>query len=144
MADKRYNSDSCNLDESALNFIKKHIPFNSFVLKPTLVNRFTRITLAGFDTRERITFDFNMSFSSLNGDEVELPYLAIAELKSEGFPSWTPFVLSAKKLGIKPTGFSKYCMGIAILLDLPKKNILKPKIILLNKIENEYSKLNGS
>ena len=138
------NSDAFNLDDSALNFINKHIPFNSFVLKPTLENRFTRITLAGFDTRERITFDFNMSFSSLNGEEVELPYLAIAELKSEGFPSWSPFVLSAKKLGIKPTGFSKYCMGNAILLNLPKKNILKEKILLLNKIENEYSKLNGS
>lgn len=138
------NSDAFNLDDSALNFINKHLPFNSFVLKPTLENRFTRITLAGFDTRERITFDFNVSFSSLNGEEVELPYLAIAELKSEGFPSWSPFVLSAKKLGIKPTGFSKYCMGNAILLNLPKKNILKEKILLLNKIENEYSKLNGS
>jgi len=132
------------LDDPATQFIKKHIPYSSSPLQVKLENKFTRITLAGFETKERITFDYCMSFSSLNGARIDLPYLAIAELKSEGFPSWSPFVITAKKLGIKPTGFSKYCIGNAMLKDLPKKNVMKQKIILLNKIENEYSKLNLS
>ena len=132
------------LDDPATQFIKKHLPYNSSPLQVKLENKFTRITLAGFETKERITLDYCMSFSSSNGALIELPYLAIAELKSEGFPSWSPFVLVAKKFGIKPTGFSKYCMGNVLLKDLPKKNVLKQKIILLNKIENEYSKLNVS
>lgn len=130
--------------DAASHFINKHIPFNSLVLMPVLENRFTRVTLAGFNTMERLTFDFNMNFTSTEGSCIELPYLAIAELKSDGYPSWSPFMNAAKTMGIKPTGFSKYCMGNALLRDLPKKNILKEKIILLNKIENEYTKLCGS
>lgn len=131
-------------DEKAALFIRKHIPGNSFILQPSLENRFKRITLVGTETKERITFDHCISFSVINGEQVELPYLAVAELKSDGFPSSSPFVLAARKMGIKSTAFSKYCMGNALLRDLPKKNILKQKILLLNKIENEYFKFNVS
>jgi hypothetical protein len=133
------NSDG--LDEKASQFIKKHIPFNSFVLHPVLMNRFTRITLTGNDTKERITFDTDLCFSSMNGETAELPYIVIAELKSEGNPSHSAFVKAARQNGIYPTGFSKYCVGNALLLDVPKKNSIKPKLLLLNKIKNEYSKL---
>jgi hypothetical protein len=132
------------LDENASLFIKKHIPFNSFVLHPNLENKFTRVTLAGTEAKERITIDTCMSYTTMNGDNSELPYLAIAELKSEGYPAVSPFVLSVRQMGIQPTGFSKYCMRNALLRDIPKKNILKQKLLLLNKIENEYSKFNVS
>jgi hypothetical protein len=138
------NSDSRFPGEAASHFISKHIPFNSFTLQPVLENRFTRVTLAGLNTMERLTFDFNMSFTSIDGARIELPYLAIAELKSDGYPAWSPFISETKTLGFKPTGFSKYCMGNALLKNLPKKNILKQKMLLLNKIENEYTKLYGS
>jgi hypothetical protein len=133
--------DSRITGEAASHFINKHIPFNSSTLEPVLENKFTRVTLAGFNTMERLTFDFNMNFTSTEGSGIELPYLAIAELKSDGYPSLSPFITAVKTMGIKPTGFSKYCMGNALLRELPKKNILKQKIILLNKIENEYTKL---
>ena len=129
-------------DEKASLFIRRHIPYNSFILQPGLENNFTRITLVSTETMERITFDHSISFSVMNGGRSELPYLVIAELKSDGFPSSSPFVLAARKIGIKSTAFSKYCIGNALLRDLPKKNILKQKILLLNKIENEYSKFN--
>jgi|WetSurMetagenome_2_1015567.scaffolds.fasta_scaffold00001_298 hypothetical protein len=137
------NSDPVKLDSPASGFIMKHILLMPDNLSPILENRFTRITLAGFDSRERITIDYSMSFSTGGGNNIELPYLAIAELKSEGYPSVSPFVLAAKKMGIRPTGFSKYCVGSALLLDLPKKNVLKRNILLLNKIKNEYSELNA-
>ncbi|MCX6335276.1 MAG: polyphosphate polymerase domain-containing protein [Bacteroidia bacterium] len=138
------NYDAGMLDEGASLFIKKHLPFNSLALKANLDNKFTRVTLAAVDTRERITFDYCMSYTAMNGELADLPYLAIAELKSDGFPSCSPFTLTAKKMGFRPIGFSKYCMGNLLLRDLPKKNILKQKVLLLNKIENEYSKLNVS
>lgn len=137
-----FNSDYRN--EKATLFISKHIPISSLNLQPNIENKFNRVTLVGTETKERITFDHCISFSLQNGNKAELPYLAIAELKSDGFPSSSPFMLAAKKLGIKSTAFSKYCMGNALLRDLPKKNILKQKILLLNKIENEYSKFNCS
>ncbi len=131
-------SNDCS-DEISSQFISKHIPYRLNGLQSVLINKFTRITLAGTDPRERITFDYNMTYSTMNGKSADLPFLAIAELKSEGFYAQTPFILSVRKIGIRPTGFSKYCIGNALLRDLPRTNILKPKLLLLNKIENGYS-----
>jgi hypothetical protein len=132
------------LGENASLFIKKHIPFNSFILQPNLDNMFTRISLAHIEAKERITIDFFISYTAIGGESTELPYLAIGEIKSEGYPSKSPFLIAVRQMGIQPTGFSKYCMGNALLKDIPKKNILKQKLLLLNKIENEYSKFNVS
>lgn len=126
-------------DEKSTQFISKHIPYSLPGLHPVLINKFKRITLAGTDTCERITFDYDLSFSSMNGESADLPFIAIAELKSEGFYSQSPFISSLRKIGIRPTGFSKYCIGNALLRDLPRKNLLKPQLLLLNKIENGYS-----
>jgi hypothetical protein len=132
-----FNND-CS-DEKAAQFISKHIPYSLNGLQPVLFNKFTRITLAGSGTCERITLDYDLSFSTMDGKSADLPFLAVAELKSEGFYNQSPFILSARKIGIRPTCFSKYCIGNALLRDLPRMNILKPQLLLLNKIENEYS-----
>jgi hypothetical protein len=113
-------------------------------LQTVLDNKFTRITLAGIETRERITLDFDISFSTAGTNSIELPFLAIAELKSDGYPRKSQFTGVIRGMGIKPTGFSKYCIGTALLKDIPRKNILKPKLLLLKKIENEYLKSCGS
>ena len=131
-------SNDCS-DERALQFISKHIPYSLNGLQPVLINKFIRITLAGIDTCERITFDYDLSFSTMNGESADLPFIAIAELKSEGFYNQSPFILSARRIGVRPTCFSKYCIGNALLRDLPRKNVLKPQLLLLNKIENGYS-----
>ncbi len=132
-----FNSDYFNGEVSL--FIKKYIPYCLSPLRPVLKNKFIRITLAGINTRERITFDYNISFSTMNGQSVEIPFLAIAERKSERLSGQTPFIISARKIGIRPNSFSKYCVGSVLLMDMPHKNILKPTILLLNKIENGYS-----
>lgn len=129
-----------NLNDDGFTFIKKHISDAGIDLQTVLSNKFTRITLAGIETQERITFDFEISFSTVEANSIELPYLAIAELKSDGFPRQSKFTGVIRDLGIKPTGFSKYCIGTALLKDIPRKNILKPKLLLLKKIENEHLK----
>jgi hypothetical protein len=128
-------------DEYAVKFISKHLPLNTEELKPVLVNSFNRITFASYDPPERITIDLDLAFSMPDGNEKKLPLVAIIELKCEGLGSRSPFSLLAKELSLYPTGFSKYCIGNAIIYDLPRKNILKPKLLLINRIENEY---NGS
>lgn len=126
-------------DESAVKFITKHLPLNTEELKPVLFNTFNRITLASYDPAERITIDLDLAFSIPDGREKKLPLIAIAELKCEGLGSRSPFTSLAKSLSLYPTGFSKYCIGNAILYDHPRKNILKPKLLLINRIENEYN-----
>ncbi|HOO99108.1 MAG TPA: polyphosphate polymerase domain-containing protein [Bacteroidales bacterium] len=131
--------DSHALDENAKTFISRYVPSSSLFLEQNIHNVFSRMTLAGKTTKERITIDIGMSYESVEGETSYLPYLAIAEVKSDRYQSSSPFILAARKSGIKPTGFSKYCMGNVILREVPKKNILKQKILLLNKIRNEVT-----
>jgi hypothetical protein len=126
-------------DSQAIRFLQDLIPMESLLLKPVLIDRFVRLTLVGLETLERITIDYNISFSNEEGKVVELPFLAIGELKRADFNNRSPFCQVLKELKIRPTGFSKYCIGNRLLYDLPKKNIIKPKILLINKIENEFN-----
>ena len=128
-----------SFDDPAVDFIREYLPINLTLLKPVLINRFTRTTLIGLESNERITLDYNISFSeTANGEQTELPYLAVVELKKEGFSRCSLFNNLIKQLNIHPTGFSKYCIGNAILNDFLRKNMIKPKLLLLNKIENKY------
>jgi VTC domain len=131
-------NNSGSFDSEATCFILKHLPVSPALLKPAIMNNFTRITLAGFELNERITIDFNISFSSSeNLREKSLPFLAIAELKKDGYSDYSRFRALVKQLNIYPAGFSKYCIGSALLNDSVKKNMIKPKLLLLNKLENE-------
>ena len=136
--ENRHESDS--FDSHASAFIRKYLPVSSTIVKPALINHFTRITLAGIELKERITLDFNISFSSPeNLQEISLPYLAIAELKRDAYTDSSYFTSLIKQLRIYPSGFSKYCVGSALLNNSLKKNMIKPTLLLLNKLENEYT-----
>ncbi len=134
------NFDSDRFDEQAISFISENTPYNSLLLKPLLINNFSRATLVGLEINERITFDFNLTFSDLSGHIVGLPFITIAELKKEAYSQQSPFSEVIKNLHIHPTGFSKYCTGSAMLREMPRNNLLKPKLLLINKIENEYNR----
>jgi hypothetical protein len=131
-------------DKAASTFIKEYLPYGTLDLKPVLLNRFTRITLVGTESKERITLDYDLTFASPEGKNSEFPFLAIAELKREKESGLSPFVILMKQTGIKPSGFSKYCIGSALIRNMPRKNILKSKLLLINKIENEYINSTGS
>jgi hypothetical protein len=127
------------LDSQASGFIQQYLPLKPDLVRPSLLNQFTRITLAGFELKERITLDFNISFTRPDDMEsVTLPYLVIAELKKEPYSDSSHFRSLIKQLNIYPTSFSKYCVGSVLLNDSLKKNMIKQKLLLLNKLENEY------
>jgi hypothetical protein len=125
-------------DERASGFLNMHILQNAEDLKPVIKSSFKRVTFVGIGKPERVTLDLNLSFTDLNDKITDIHSLAIAELKSEGMAVRSPFTELIRELGIHPTGFSKYCIGNAIINDLPKTNILKPKLLLIKRIENEY------
>jgi hypothetical protein len=137
--ENRPEGESLNLE--AEEFLNHYSPVRKDKILPVLLNRFNRITLADCSLKERITIDINVSFEDpYDGRRIDLPHLAIAELKKEGISGHSPFTYLIRQMGIHPTGFSKYCIGSALMNDTLKKNILKPKILLINKFENEYTR----
>jgi len=133
---------SGSFDGVSSGFINEHSSIDPMTLRPVLFNSFIRATLISFATIERITIDFNVSFTATgSGAHIEMPYLAIAELKKEGNSISSTFNDCLKNMGIHPGGFSKYFIGSALLNDSLKNNIVKPKILKLKKIEYEN---NGS
>lgn len=104
-------------------------------LEAKLWNSFNRITLVNKALKERLTIDYNLRFE-FEGQSVELPKVVIAELKQERINRNSPFAALAKKLNIRDTRISKYCVGSAILNEDLKQNRFKQKILTLKKISN--------
>jgi hypothetical protein len=127
-------------DDNAFNFINEYIPQKSLILDPVIINKFKRITLVGSEICERITIDYDLSFSSMDGRQVNFPFIAIIELKRQGLTNRSQVENILKENSIRPTSFSKYCIGAGLVHDLPRKNMLKEKFLLINKIENEHNK----
>jgi hypothetical protein len=127
-------------DAKASQFIQEYVPQKSLLLEPVLVNNFKRITLVSSEFNERVTIDYDLSFNDMKGNITGFPFLAIIELKRKGFASRSPVGNILKEYSVHPTGFSKYCIGTSILHNPPRKNILKSKFLLINKIENEYNR----
>lgn len=138
-----YSPDA--FDRDALNFIHKNFPLDPELLSNSLMNSFMRITLAGLETNERVTIDYNLQFSDpRNKSSIELPHLSVVELKREGLAVMSPFYLMLRHLNSYPTGFSKYAVGKALLNENLRRNALRHKIIRLQKIENEHQKANST
>ena len=129
-------------DENGAAFIKEYLPYNSCDIRPVLVNGFSRITLIENEFKERITLDYNLTFEGPDGRLSELPFIAICELKREQHSGQSPIGNIMKKTGIQPNSFSKYCIGSTLIREMPRINILKHNLLLINKIENEYLNAN--
>jgi hypothetical protein len=127
-------------DDDANRFIKEYVKQKHLILKPVLINSFDRVTLVGTVHGERITIDYNISFSHPDDNQIKFPFLAIIEVKKERVSGRSPVIKILKDLSVHPGGLSKYCLGTSILHDLPRKNMLKPKLLLIGKIEREFNK----
>jgi hypothetical protein len=135
----RYEFNPSVMDDSGRSFIGDRTRIDDLHLIPVIENRFTRATLVGLRTHERITVDFNLAFKSVDGNHIELPFLGIVEHKGETYTCHSPFRTAVLRSSLRPAGISKYCVGTAMLIDIPRKNTLKERILQINKIKNEYS-----
>ena len=131
-------SNTDGLDDECRRFIEEKTHRQADNLNFVSINGFNRITLASFETHERITIDHNLSFS-YEGKSIKLNRLCIAEVKKERSSMRTPIIDIMKNVHGLNTGLSKYCIGISYLHEDLKQNAFKPKKLLINKIErNEY------
>lgn len=127
------SADADNFTSDEASFLDANCPFTSNELSPCIQNRFRRITLVSKNMDERCTIDMDLQFYS-NKQTLELDKLAIVEIKTEGLPSSSPLRAFLKELGIKKSGFSKYCVGRAMSSPNIKNNSFKHTIRKINKV----------
>jgi hypothetical protein len=114
-------------------FMRAHYPYRVAALQPTLLNAFQRIALVSKHRLERLTLDVDVRFWG-NGSRCTLDGVAIAELKQDGFSLNSEFVQQMRELGVRSTGFSKYCTGVSMLYPQVKHNRFKPRLRLLEEL----------
>jgi hypothetical protein len=113
-------------------------------LHPKLEVWFTRTTFVKNDGLERVTLDSQLNYS--NGKiSQDLEGLMIAEIKQAAYNPTSPFMAQIKTGGIRPSPFSKYCIGISMLYPEIKHNRFKPILhhvsnLLGGDISNERTK----
>ncbi|MEZ4517392.1 MAG: hypothetical protein R3C44_11370 [Chloroflexota bacterium] len=88
----------------------------------------------GIALRERVTIDLNLRFEHA-GQATALPGIVIAEVKQERVNFQSPFTRLMRTHGVRPTGFSKYCVGVSKLhANEVKHNNFKPSLRKVDKL----------
>ncbi|MFZ2488213.1 MAG: polyphosphate polymerase domain-containing protein [Anaerolineae bacterium] len=123
-------------------FVGSHMPLTD-ALEPKLWNHFLRMTLVNTQATERLTLDLELSFA--NGRQsIGLPGLAIAEVKQDGVNRQSVFMRQMRALGLRDNGFSKYCIGAALLYPAIKRNNFKDTLLLVEKLTGGSSYASGT
>lgn len=105
-------------------------------IHPTVRNNFHRITLVNYGKTERLTIDFDVKFHNIETEnEASTGQLVIIELKRDG-NVFSPILEILRQLRIKPSGFSKYCIGSVMTNKQLKHNLFKAKLVKLSKLSN--------
>jgi hypothetical protein len=124
------------LDNAASDFLHTYYPLDPGRLEIRLWNTFTRITLVSTVRCERLTLDFDVRFQN-DQSAASLRGLTIVEVKQERLTRESDWMDAMRAQGIRPTGFSKYCVGVTLLYPQVKTNHFKPKLLLLERLLQE-------
>lgn len=124
------------IDPRARDFLAATFPYPADTLAPALWNQFRRVTLVSKHRAERLTLDVGLSFR-VGQMELALPGLAIAEVKQAAYSLRSEFIGQLRALGVRPMRFSKYCIGVSLLVPQVKHNHFKPSHLWLNRILQE-------
>ena len=107
---------------------------NADNLFPAIEIDFKRITVANLELKERITFDFGLTFSEPESEKV-IEDLVIVELKRDSITEGkSPAALALKHNSAYPLSMSKYCLGMILMDETERYNKYKPKLLKLNKL----------
>lgn len=117
--------------------LKKHTPYRPKLINPSLCANYRRFTLLGSDNTTRVTFDTDLQFIH-RGMAIQLPQLAVAEVKQAEFSPRGVIYDILKNHQIYPKNFSKYCIGLAMLNKQVKTNNFKTTLNFINSLNNEY------
>ena len=102
-------------------------------LAPKVHTDFSRITLVSKELNERVTIDLDLQFRR-NGDSRDVGNVVIVELKRDSNARNSNLVNTLNFYGVYPKGFSKYCIGRALLEQTLKQNNFKERLLMINKI----------
>ena len=133
---KRVEVPSQDIDVQGTNgeFVEGLVHQGLNEMHPTVRNQFHRITLVNYEKTERLTIDYDVQFHNMEtGTDANVGPLVIIELKRDG-NVYSPVLDILRVLRIKPSGFSKYCIGSVMTNKKLKQNIFKEKMIVLSKL----------
>ncbi|SDR66797.1 VTC domain-containing protein [Polaribacter sp. KT25b] len=128
----KINDFETKLSDKSKKFISE-ITNEDYNLQTSLWNSFNRITLVNLKENERVTIDFNLTYT-VDDKEKKYSNLAVIELKQSRFDRKSLVVKVLKSIGHNPYSISKYCIGVANLYQNLKHNIFKPKLLKINNI----------
>lgn len=115
--------------------IEQITPFPAKNLELVLTSNFKRITLVCFTPPQRVTIDYDLSFSHVpTGKISDLKNTCIIEIKKNREHK-TPFLFETlKTLGVRKSGFSKYCIGLISFERSLKQNRFKYRQLQYKKL----------
>lgn len=101
------------LGKEALGFLTSCGVPGPMDLEPVQTGAYRRVALANEAKGERLTIDFNLSFTDeRDGTHHALGPWVIVEVKQDRLNRDSAFFSWAKRHGLKELAFSKYCMGV--------------------------------
>lgn len=133
---KRTNIESetdSAVDDIEKLFIGKHITGEMPSLMPKIDTMFFRTTLVSKLFNERVTIDVDLNYKDYEGGALQTKDLYIVEVKCNKSSGYTPIRKALKDNAVHSGGFSKYCIGRAILDQTLRQNNFKFKVKLLKK-----------
>jgi len=122
-----------NIPYHYFDFVTSNSIYHPMALRPVMDSSFFRFTLVNRQLNQRVTVDTELTFSS-NGHDIFLPDLVVVEVKSAKSNIDKTIFEIFRKLCVKPTGMSKYCVGMAMLNPTLKQNLFKQKINHVKKL----------
>ena len=124
------------IQDGAAEFLEENamlsIPLSD--LSPKVANHFKRITLVNNAKTERLTIDRQLSFhNNETGLDQSMDNLVVIEVKRDG-NTYSPIQDLLREVRIHPSGFSKYCIGMALTTPGIKRNLFNDRIRKIEKI----------
>jgi hypothetical protein len=100
-----------------------------------MMNRFSRVTLVHNTLPERITLDYDLHFIPVNEKESKvMKGVAVIEVKRDLNAHYSEMISILKEKRVKKMGFSKYCIGTAMVETQVKMNLFKERISKIMKL----------
>ena len=120
-------------------FLQERVHLGLSDIHPTVRNQFHRITLVNYEKTERLTIDYDVSFHNMEtGRSADVGQLVIIELKRDG-NVFSPVLDMLRQLRIKPSGFSKYCIGSVMTNDGLKQNNFRERMVTFTKLSERQT-----